>query len=537
MRIISACAINFLILSLLISTVTLANNLTVTSVTLVGQVPASDYTFVQFDITWDNSWRVSTAPFNYDAVWVFVKYKDGSGLWKHATLNTSGHSVTTDNGVTSEFISATDGTGVFIQRSGNGTGSINWDGVKLRWNYGADGLADDANVTVKVFVIEMVYIPQGSFNVGDGTATQVQGQLHNANSTSTPFNITSEGSITLGGTTSGQLGNNNTVGMATVDDFNDVTTKTLPAAFPKGSAAFYIMKYEITQGQYVEFLNCLTRTQQNTRTQTDISVTNITNRYVMSGTDILSRRNGIRCDADLGGTTDPITLYNDLDGDGFGDEANDGQHIACNFIYWMDGAAYADWAGLRPFTELEYEKACRGKDQSSVANEYAWGNASIYGSTGYEPLSNPGETNELPLNPSTGSTGNCAYNGFATGPFRSGIFATSSSNRITSGAGYYGVMEMSGNLFERCVSIGSSTGRSFTGTHGDGNLSSSGNGNNSDWPGYDGSEITGATGDGFRGGCWGFSDRYARVSDRGFAVFADTAYDDQNGYRCSRSEP
>ncbi len=54
--------------------------------------------------------------------------------------------------------------------------------------------------------------------------------------------------------------------VAGVDDFNDATARSLPAAFPKGYAAFYIMKYEISQEQYVGFLNKLTQTQQTART-------------------------------------------------------------------------------------------------------------------------------------------------------------------------------------------------------------------------------------------------------------------------------
>ena len=32
------------------------------------------------------------------------------------------------------------------------------------------------------------------------------------------------------------------------------------------------------------------------------------------------------------------------------------------YISWPDLLAYADWAALRPITELEYEKAARGVD-------------------------------------------------------------------------------------------------------------------------------------------------------------------------------
>jgi len=37
----------------------------------------------------------------------------------------------------------------------------------LKWNYGLDNVADNAMVEIKVFGIEMTYIPQGSFYAGD----------------------------------------------------------------------------------------------------------------------------------------------------------------------------------------------------------------------------------------------------------------------------------------------------------------------------------------------------------------------------------
>jgi hypothetical protein len=50
---------------------------------------------VQFKLNWQNSLRTSNAPFNWDATWVFIKYKVGvNGEWKHASECTSGgHSI------------------------------------------------------------------------------------------------------------------------------------------------------------------------------------------------------------------------------------------------------------------------------------------------------------------------------------------------------------------------------------------------------------------------------------------------------------
>ena len=79
-------------------------------------------------------------------------------------------------------------------------------------------------------------------------------------------------------------------------------------------------------------------------------------------------------------------------------------------------------------------------------------------------------------------------------------------------------MELSGNIEERAVTVGNSTGRSFAGrNHGNGVLDSNGNPNVSTWPG------TGATGSSLRGGDWNSSSTLARLSDRSFAGYTDSS--------------
>ena len=60
---------------LLLASNALANNVRITN---VSTIPSATFTQVAFDISWDNSWRVSTEPNNYDAVWMFIKYKVGN---------------------------------------------------------------------------------------------------------------------------------------------------------------------------------------------------------------------------------------------------------------------------------------------------------------------------------------------------------------------------------------------------------------------------------------------------------------------------
>ena len=58
---------------------------------------------------------------------------------------------------------------------------------------------------------------------------------------------------------------------------------------------------------------------------------------------------------------------------------------------WQDLTSYLDWSGLRPMTEFEYEKACRGT-LNPVAYEYPWGNNSslnmVYGANNNTNLAN-----------------------------------------------------------------------------------------------------------------------------------------------------
>jgi hypothetical protein len=59
----------------------------VQNVTTTGNNAVNKTIQVQFDISWDNSWRDAI---NYDAAWIFMKFKDANGLWQHLQLNQTG---------------------------------------------------------------------------------------------------------------------------------------------------------------------------------------------------------------------------------------------------------------------------------------------------------------------------------------------------------------------------------------------------------------------------------------------------------------
>src|SRR5436190_17537114 len=122
-----------------------ANNITMTNISLTGQNTtagvnnAANYLMVQFSVNWENSWRSSMGPANWDAAWLFVKYRVSGGDWKQANLNNTGHinpaGSTIDAGLLTPgaaFNSVTNpGLGVFLYRSTNGSGTFTVTNMQL----------------------------------------------------------------------------------------------------------------------------------------------------------------------------------------------------------------------------------------------------------------------------------------------------------------------------------------------------------------------------------------------------------------------
>ena len=466
--------------SLSVST-TNANNIQVSNVAIVGQNTTDQFSLVRFDVSWDNSWRTSTLESNWDAAWIFVKIRNlNSNIWQHARLHNSGHTAPVggliDVGLvntSAAFDPITNyGAGVFLYRDADGHGTANYNQVQLRWNYGANGLQDNDSVQVCVYAIEMVYAPQGAFFVGDAESSTTN--RFKDGDTPNPFQITSENALSVANS-AGSLWAEGTVNA----NGGSISAGTIPAEYPKGFGAFYAIQYEISQGIYPEFLNKLNRTQQNSR----FSSTVIGN-YMHSGTTQTTpaNRNGIRLVADPGGAS-PREYANDLNNNGIYNEPDDGEFIACNWMSYRDVIAFADWAGLRPMTELEYEKLARGT-LSPVSGELAWGNNTDVDQA--TTIVNAGQSTEAAgNNPSNFNGLNAASVG---GPMRVGSFASSATNRVQSGGSYFGAMDISGNVDEYYLSanLGSTSAtlnnQNFQGnTHGDGIIDAAGE-QNEGWP-------------------------------------------------------
>jgi formylglycine-generating enzyme required for sulfatase activity len=461
-------------------------------------------------------------------------------IWEHALLNNVGNSSGTGTpalvqvGLWKEDLSfsavSNPALGAFFYRSQQGVGTTQLQQAKLRWNYGANLVGDNDIVEVQVFAIEMVYVPSSAFYLGSGGAET--GSFTNGswiNGFTVPYLVSSEGVINIA-PNAGSLWGTNTNGNQTIGPQG-----TLPTSFPKGHAGFFCMKYELGQGQYRDFLNNITRLQQSNRVATAVGlgITAVSNIYVLSNSSNTSNnRNGIRCSSAISSNS-PISFFCDLNSNGIGNGTTDGEWIACNWLSWGDGTAYADWSSLRPMSELEFEKASRGYVGCN-AYEYAWGNSSIH--TGSYQLNNVSQNNEWVSKNNYISFGNACYNSTnnnVNGPYRVGIFSAhaQATTRQASGAGYYGVMELSGNLWERVVTIGNTQGRAFQNKHGNGDLSFTGNPDEPDWPGIN------AVGSGFRGGAWLVQNSRARISDRTIASMTDATRQRDYGFRLVRNLP
>jgi formylglycine-generating enzyme required for sulfatase activity len=447
-----------------------------------------------FTVKWDNSWRVNTGPANYDAVWLFAKRQPcgANGIWSHALLSSTAddHVVSGTNANSLVIDPVSDNMGVLVHLGINSDNqiisSITTTTIVLKltesYNPTLIGPSSASADNWKIFGIEMVYVPAGEFYIGDGRNTNSNN--FSAGNTSQALKIT-----------------NNIQNSTGLGAYSNYTKSPLygcgvpiPKEFPLGYNGFYTMKYEISQGQMVDFYNTLTYTQQAAKMKAVANrVLTSTNQYIGNNNTYMSLYNSTTGSE----STVPATFKSAY------------PHLPMGYMNWQDLCAYLDWSGLRPMTEFEYEKACRGNNSGTantpIANEYPWGNTTITAPGGYN------SANNATWNSYEGS---CNFQ--MNAPVRSGAFATSRSNRSQSGASYYGIMELGGNLWEQC--IGGGSGFDFSGfrtTNGDGILTNDGLSDVIGWP------INGGTNSGtiIRGGYFNSNNNYKyqiEVSDRTF---------------------
>ncbi|MBC8172499.1 MAG: SUMF1/EgtB/PvdO family nonheme iron enzyme, partial [Chitinophagales bacterium] len=469
-----------------------SNNIKIQNLQFNAYEEASGVVSIVLDLSWDHSWYYTAqGPGNYDAAWIFFKYLGIDGIWHHAYLD---EYQIPYNSATIEIPDDSDGKrkGAFIYQQHPGANTFSemenlvFTGLPVRLELSGTGIVPPASpVIMKAFAIEMIYVPEGSFFAGSPDPT---GCIIDEDTDSIDVFAFSMTEITT---------SDARVDPVEIDYYHAggyPYGQPVPASsdFPNGFNGFYCMKYELTQSQYVDFLNCLNSEEAAIRyfkwdeleadTEGDGEIDNFSqkeaSRYEIHKTD---------------------TGYISLN-----------PYLALNYLSWTDGAAYADWAALRPMTELEYEKVCRG-DKIPVIGSYAWGSEKIYGLE-YD-IENVGQENEIISNPAILSTdlGNALFNKTEDrdnqGAVRVGIFAATATasggipNRMQTGGSYYGIMELTGNVMDRCIGVQKDTvditnpeceilgSALFDGRNGDGELLN-GTANVHTWPVSDGSDET-----------------------------------------------
>ncbi len=451
----------------------------------------------------------------------------GSGDWQTARIARDGHRQPTDGVVEGAgdergaFVyrqakSCEDGAG--LSRDAGCFGPIELQDVGLHW-LPDPGVSYQAATIIDLWVmaIEMVHVPEGRFWIGDKLCTDTGADsrcFYDVDTSKKHFEVDGEAGFGICNSSAGGLcwGGRS-------------ASRTVPDAFPKGYQAFYMMKYELNQGQFADFLN----TQK---------LEHRTLRFPYGGQDAYRYQTMW----DRGASQLRLALRPER---------------ANNWVSWSDVAAFLDWAALRPMTELEFEKAARGLEKP-VAGEYAWGTANIYPAflilgaedgnvvvSGNSHMTSMSEQENFLVG---GDEGFGPLTGNAFVPLRdvhAGSFEP--PNRVTlsgrgqplevneredEGRSFYGAFQLTGNLWEYAIHLNTQNGRAFTGCHGDGQLdSSSGLANVEGWPGEDG------VGAGFRGGAWFTTPDRGRVADRHFsdAVYPFRSHD--TGIRGARTAP
>lgn len=396
-----------------------ATDLTIENIRPINRPDIDMPVSVIFDISWKNSWNNDK---NHDAVWVFMKF--GGYFKNHVKILPQGHQILKKrptNLPDATIKVSPDGLGFFIYPQKNFRGNLNFK-LQIMIDVDAQKINRQKLQNMKVHGIEMVYIPQGNFTLGSpDKGAEKRAAFYRSDDEGKNiglFQINSEKAIEVGAKKDAlYYWSKNKL-------YNGDQSGPIPDNFPKGYNDFYIMKYELTQGQYAIFLN-------------NLYIDDTYRRSPIAGRDYYKKRGGIRI--------------------------KDGKYVAdnpnrpMNFVSFTDGLAFTDWAALRPITELEYTKAARGTSKP-IPHEFVWGTDNYDQLERYVNdkaeliLANDWNENQL-----------------------------TDKNRAVFGASYYWVMDLSGSVWEKVITVGNETGRQFEGTHGDGNLSF-GEATNSDWP-------------------------------------------------------
>lgn len=458
-----------------------------------------------FSLSWKGSWKNDI---NCDGVYIFAKYKaKGEDGYHSIKLSDSSHGefdyqnklpqkyqIKGSNVAVGGYVPYTR-LGMFVYPMEK----IQKTDIIIN-EISVISILEEEPEDIQLFALEMVYVPQDSHYIGDpGNGISKGGTLKNCFYTypnKGAYHISSEEEIEFA-PKEGAL----YCDLDTPNGREENDSFVIPAAFPKGYKAMWYMKYNLTEGQFVQFMNCLSRKQQQSHCMADISGDTIENYYAVTGTNEPKDRCDVICNRYGNGVEKPIKFYTSA------------PNRAMNAVAYFDIAALACFAGLRLATELEYEKACRGP-MEAVKEEFAWGSSNIGRVFHFD--GSDGSGTEVPIPQRPGMICNCNFgtdiapferdiktipdNPGWIGPVSVGLYENATrlegyTQRECTGASYYGIMDLCGNVWESIISTGRAEGRGYIPEHGNGELDEKGYHTMSGWP-----DSKTAMGVGVRGG-------------------------------------
>ena len=440
---ISAAAFCITAAIVFLPSVALANNVAVANVSLQNINTGAHTVQIKFDLSQSNAFgdlSVDNQAFS-DYIWIVVKFGTNAISlptygYQHATLAAGGTITPTS-----------DYKGAFVKAS---TATTN---MTVVWNYGADSVSDNAIVNVKVLALETVKVPTGQFTYDAGG---IGGSTYNNFGGGAQTDVTSAASIPSGGA----------------------------AGWPNGYNSFYLAKYEVSQGQWADFLN------------------------------MLSTANAALLFANENGANGNTVTY--TAGNAYGNQyAATAVNRSNNWFQWTDATAYASWLAMCPMTEMEFEKAARGTNiNGSNTNLYPWGNADP-GSTTYTYNDGTGNATYMEYYADWNNLGKQR-------PVDVGHYLRGNVTRTNAqtGASPYGITDLAGNDWETVINCASAA----VPANGAGVLSPV----PASWP-------SATAGSGIRGGNWYGTATYLRVSDRTYAGYAATTRTYDIGFRPART--
>lgn len=376
------------------------------------------------------------------AQWLFVKFSTQAGAdgsWRHATISTG----TTASFWNSALTVPADRRGAFVD---NSTSQSFWNStVTLRWNYAEDGVAGPADAQVKVFAISMINVHGGSFVYDAGG---------------------------IGGAAANNYGGGGEIQINTAAD----TPSGAALGWPNGYNSFYLMRYELTQGQYADFLNSVHSSTADARHYSGVG-------------------NGHSISFNAGNPYG--SRYAAAD-----------RYTAKNFLSTADLWSWLSWAGLRPPTEMEFEKAAR--DRAPDSRVYPWGDTAPTTET-YSPVHEGGTHSRHYLN----------YNNSGK-VLQAGRYLSGDLPREMEQMGFAPrvIADLAGNVYEHIINCSHSPAPA----NGGGTEAWPAN-----WPAPD------SAAKGLRGGDWLSGESDARVSNRNYVGWSDSGRHSGVGGRGART--